>query len=366
MQRNDFRIAIVGAGGIGCATAAYLRASGLPVAMWSPTGRRLRPHAQPGRARFDCVGALDGAVAVERLARLADLSDYSHVFICLPASHYQQVLQDAAPHWRDGQTLIVSGALSLVPLWLRQTAAAHGADVTAVGWSTTLTTAHFLPDGRLHLNAPRGQIGMAWLAPPEGDSDALADCRALFGDRFAPADNLLASTLANINPIAHAAEVIPNLTRMDRGEAWPLFGHFTGVVANMAQALDRERLALAQALGFTLPTLAQHYSRSYHVPLGPLEDIARAIDARGAGPLGPARLAHRYVLEDVPFGLVFQERLARLLGVDCPLLSACITLLEAVYAESFRDRNYLLAELLPEGMSAEALLAACRSACAAS
>ena len=207
---------------------------------------------------------------------------------------------------------------------------------------------------------------MAWLAPPEGGSDPLADCRALFGDRFAPADNLLASTLANINPIAHAAEVIPNLTRMDRAEAWPLFGHFTGVVANMAQALDRERLALAQALGFTLPTLAQHYSRSYHVPLGPLEDIARAIDARGAGPLGPARLAHRYVLEDVPFGLVFQERLARLLGVDCPLLSACITLLEAVYAESFRDRNYLLAELLPEGMSAEALLAACRSACAAS
>ena len=68
----------------------------------------------------------------------------------------------------------------------------------------------------------------------------------------------------------------------------------------------------------------------------------------------------------MPFGLVFQERLARLLGVDCPLLSACITLLEAVYAESFRDRNYLLAELLPEGMSAEALLAACRSACAAS
>lgn len=366
MPHEDFRIAVIGAGGIGCATAAYLRARGLSVAIWSPTGRRLQPHSEPSHARIECTGALDASVVVKRVAQLAELSEYSHVFICLPASRYQQVLEQAAPHWRDGQTLILSGALSLAPLWLHRSAAAHGARVTAAGWSTTLTTAHFLPDGRLHLNAPRDQIGMAWLAPPEREGDALADCRTLFGDRFVPIDNLLASALANINPIAHAAEVIPNLTRMDRGEAWPLFGHFTGVVANMAQALDRERLALAQRLGFALPTLAQHYARSYHVPLGPLEEMARAIHARGAGPLGPAQLAHRYVLEDVPFGLVFLERLARLLAIECPLLCACITLLEAVYGESFRDGNFLMTSLLSDGVTADSLRVACKSAYAAS
>lgn len=356
------RIAILGGGAIGCATAAFLSTRGNAAAIWSPTGRRLQAHAEPGRAQFDCVGAVNGPVVVTRISRLEALADYSHIFVCLPGSLYEEVLQPMQAKWREGQTIIVSGALSLLPLWLRNGAAA----LTTAGWGTTLTTAHFLPDGRLHVNALRNRIDMAWLPASLSSPSALADCQAFFGDRFVAADSLLASTLANINPIAHAAEVIPNLTRMDRGEAWPLFGNFTGVVAAMAESLDRERLALAERLGFTLPTLAQHYGRSYHVPLGPLNQMAQAIEARGAGPLGPDRLDHRYVLEDVPFGLVFLERLAQVFRVDCPMLSACITLLESIYQQPFRKQNFLAQALLPDNLSVGQLLGACKSAQAAS
>lgn len=381
MKQSACRVLILGAGAIGCATAAFLSARRIPVAMWSPTASRLKLEA--GKAQFECVGAVSASIAVDRLSSLDSLSDYSHIFVCLPASLYQQVLTSAGPHWQDGQTIIVSGALSLVPLWIKNMAAANNIRVTTVGWGTTLTTAHFLPDGRLHINALRDRIDMAWLparsvvATEAGDElsaqdheigtqSAYVDCQQFFGDRFLLTDNLLASTLANINPIAHAAEVIPNLTRMDRGEAWQLFGNFTGVVANMAEALDRERLALARRLGFALPTLAQHYERSYHVKGGPLNEMAQAIEERGAGPLGPSLLAHRYVLEDVPFGLVFLERLAQVSDVPCPTLSACITLLEAGYKQSFRDQNFLMTSLLPDAMSVEELLGACKSACAAS
>lgn len=43
--------------------------------------------------------------------------------------------------------------------------------------------------------------------------------------------------------------------------------------------------------------------------------MAQAIEGKGAGPLRSGILAHRYVLEDVPFGLVFLERLARGSGI---------------------------------------------------
>ncbi len=383
MTHRSYRVAILGAGAIGCATAAFLSVQGVSAAMWSPTAKRLRQN-KDGQAQFDCVGAVNMSIVVDQLSSLDSLSDYSHIFICLPASLYQQVLTAASPHWQDGQTIIVSGALSLVPLWIQNMAAANNARVTTVGWGTTLTTAHFLPDGRLHINALRDRIDMAWLAAPKGITgtggesgmspdeispeaqNAYGDCQQLFGDRFLLADSLLASTLANINPIAHAAEVIPNLTRIDRGERWPLFGNFTSVVANMAEALDRERLALASRLGFSLPTLAKHYERSYHIPHGPLNEMAQAIEQKGAGPLGPNVLAHRYVMEDVPFGLVFLERLARACGIACPTLSACITLLESVYKDSFRNQNFLVESLLSDGSSVEELLIACKSACAAS
>lgn len=364
MSTMDFRVAILGAGPIGCATAAYLQAQGVSAAIWSPTGRRLT-RAAPDTASFVVTGARQGTVDVQWLQTLADIAGFTHVFVCLPGTLYQPVLQAAAPHWQDGQTVVVSGALSLCPLWLQQQAAGRGVGLQTAGWGTTLTTAHFLADGRLHVNALRGRIDMSTLAADGSAPTAQQACEALFGPRFVRSDNLLASTLANINPIAHAAEVIPNLSRMDEGEAWPLFGRFGRVVARIADGLDRERIALATALGFDLPTLAEHYQRSYHVPHGPLETMAAAIEAAGAGPLGPNHLDHRYVLEDAPFGLAFQERLAQLAGVPCPALSASITLLETIYQQSFRDQNPLLGDLFDSPDALAALLSRCNTASAA-
>jgi len=350
-------VAVVGAGPIGCATAAYLLRHGHRPFLWSPTAARLKRHGD--MASIACTGALDGDVEIDLLDAPERLARFDTVIVCLPGNAYADVLGRLSPLWRDGQTIIVSGALSLAPLWLRERAARRGCDLHAAGWATTPTTAHFLPDGRLHANPLRHRIDMA--ATGAGDR-ILGLCAALLGDRFVDAGDLLAPTLANINPIAHAAEVIPNLTRMDRGEDWPLFGCFTPVVGRLAEGLDRERLATAAALGFALPTLAEHYSRSYHIEAGPLHEMAAAIQARGMGPSGPARLDHRYVLEDAPFGLAFQEALARAAGVESPLLSACIDILEAAYARDFRAENFLVEEL---GLASDGV-SALRSRCAAS
>ncbi len=355
MRRMTSRVAIVGAGPIGCAAAAFLVRDGIKPALWSPTGSRLRHRA--GHASFTCSGAVTGEVEVEWLAPPQRLAEFSVVLVCLPANAYASVLGPLNAIWRPGQHVIVSGALSLAPLWIA--AAAEGVQVS--GWGTTLTTTHFQPDGSLHVNPLRSRIDMATVGPLD-PSEARQMCADLFGDRFVVADNLLTPTLANINPIAHAAEVIPNLTRMEAGEAWSLFGHFTSVVGHMAEALDVERRAVAQGFGLEVPSLRQHYARSYHVPEGPLHTMAASITERGMSPNGPASLQHRYVLEDAPFGLAFLEALGRAAAVRTPVLSACLTLLEACYGRDFRADNFLLDALDIVGGDTEALLTRCAAA----
>lgn len=354
------RVAILGAGAMGCATAAHAQALGASVAMWSPTARRLTRTSNL-RAEFRCTGALRELVEVDLLPELSAVADFPVVIVCLPGYAYEAVLSQVAGHWLGGQTLVISGALSLSPLWVLEQAHARGQSLQVAGWGTTLTTAHFLPDGSLHVNAMRERIDMAALGATAGES-AAALCNRLFGERFQEASTLLAPALANINPIAHAAEVIPNLSRVDQGERWPLFGCFTKVVARLAERLDGERLALAQAFGVALPTLAEHYHRSYQVPLGPLEAIAQEIEARGLGPLGPDRLEHRYLSEDVPYGLVFQEVLARQAGVPTPALSAAITVLEIAAARDFRGQNFLISELALDREDVTALRKRCAGA----
>jgi len=355
MRRMTSRVAIVGAGPIGCAAAAFLARDGLEPALWSPTGRRVRRQAD--RARFTCTGAVNGEIDVEWMASPDRLAEFDAVLVCLPADAYAGVLGPLNARWRAGQHVIVSGALSLAPLWIA--AGAEGVQVS--GWGTTLTTTHFQADGSLHVNPLRGRIDMATVGPLDA-SEARQMCADLFGDRFVAADNLLMPTLANINPIAHAAEVIPNLTRMEAGEAWSLFGLFTEVVGRMAEALDVERRAVAQGFGLDVPSLRQHYARSYHVPEGPLHTMAAAITERGMSPNGPAVLQHRYVLEDAPFGLAFLEALGRAARVDTPVLSACLSLLAVAYGRDFRADNFLLDALDIAGGGADALLARCAAA----
>ena len=253
------------------------------------------------------------------------------------------------------------GALSLLPLWIHERAGAGTARPTVVSWGTTLGTARRISSADVEINTIRSRFEVAAIPAARGEA-ALALCQSLFGDRFRLVPNLLATALSNVNPVAHAAEALPNLTRMERGEHWFLFECMTPAASRIAEVIDRERLAIAHAYGLEVRSLEEHYHLSYHVPRGSVAQIAAAIHARDGAPPGPKTLDHRYVLEDVPYGLVFYESLARLAGVDVPVMAAAITFAGAAYGRDFRRENVVLADLDLARLEPAALLARCAGA----
>jgi opine dehydrogenase len=358
------RVAIVGAGPVGRATAAYLAHHHHEAGIWSPSGRSLADVAQDpaarGRIALSYEGALSGTASIARIESAAALAEYPVVLIAVPGHAYPTVLPVVADTLRQEQLVILSGALSLAPLWIRERIAARGMQPpVVVGWGTTLGTARRSPTAHVKLNTIRTRFDMA-AVPAVAGASALQSCRELFGDRFVLADNVLAVALANVNPIAHAAETLPNLTRIDRREDWPLFHYLTESAARMCAALDAERLRVAAAFGAQVRSIEEHYRLSYHVDGADIATIAEAIHAKYQGPLGPKTLEHRYVLEDVPFGLVVIEALARCAGVEVPNVSASITLLSSACGRDFRRDNPLLTDLAIARSTPAELLARCR------
>jgi len=358
------RVAIVGAGPIGRATAAYLVHHGHEAGIWSPSGHGIADLAHDpqasGRLLLSYEGALSGRVSIARIDSANALGDYPVVIIAVPGHAYPAILPRVAEVLSPSQLVIVSGALSLAPLWVRERMAARGVDpAVAVAWGTTLGTARRTPTADVKLNTIRSRFDMA-AVPASAGVRSMNTCRALFGDRFNLADNVLAVALTNVNPIAHAAETLPNLTRIDRQEDWPLFHYLTASGARMTAALDAERLRVAAAFGARVRSIEEHYRLSYHVEGDDIEHIAEAIHARYQGPLGPKTLEHRYVLEDVPFGLVVIEALARCAAVEVPNVSGSITLLSSACGRDFRADNPLLADLAITESTPATLLARCR------
>jgi opine dehydrogenase len=95
--------------------------------------------------------------------------------------------------------------------------------------------------------------------------------------------------------------------------------------------------------------------------MGPVGEMSRAMHQRGDGTLGPKSLDTRYVLEDVPFGLVATERLGRLVGAPAILHESGINLFSAIYGHDFRAENDLLPALGFDRLTLSDLRALCRN-----
>jgi opine dehydrogenase len=78
-------------------------------------------------------------------------------------------------------------------------------------------------------------------------------------------------------------QTLPNLTRIDRREDWPLFHYLTESGARICAALDAERLRVAAAFGAKVRSIEEHYRLSYHVDGADIAGIAEAIHAKYQG-----------------------------------------------------------------------------------
>jgi len=338
-------IIILGTGAVSFAYAAYLSAAGHAVTLWSPTGKGARGLSE-NNGQLGATGILEGTFSVGIAS--ADtfpgtaIGGAGLVIIALPAYAHSSVMRALANHVKSGQMILITPISSLSALYLNKLLVARGIEATVVASPTTVLTARRSSDTQVRINTLRERLDISVL-PGKSAPRAIAIMEQLFGPRFDLQDGVLASSLANINPVAHVPLALTNLTRMENGEHWLQYENFTVATSRLISAVDAERLAIGAVFGFELGSIERHFQRSFGTTLAPLHDVARQIVAlRQGGPAGPDTLESRYIVEDVPYGLVFLSAIGRLAGIATPVTDACITMASTCYQREFRRENEFL------------------------
>jgi opine dehydrogenase len=266
------------------------------------------------------------------------------VLVAVPGYGHRHVLDAAAPHLRESQTVVFSSHMSLAALYLERLLGKRGVATPIAALATTVTTGRQTALDAVRVGSIRAELDVAVL-PVSATARGLEVCRALFGDRFRPRSGLLAIALSNVNAQNHLAIALCNLTRMELGEDWGQSLHITPAVARLIEALDGERQAIATAFDLSVRTIHEHFHLSFDVPMGPLDVMAHALAQRPRDVAGPTTLDTRYVTEDVPFGLVPTIRLAALAGVRVPVHEGGVALMSALYGRDFEAENDILPQL---------------------
>jgi opine dehydrogenase len=346
------KVTVVGSGSIGCAYYALLTQTGHEVRLWSPSGAA-KIKFDEGR-QLEATGKISGFFQLLTHATAEEsVGNADVVIIATPANGFSPVIDALALHAKTSQCFIFSSHSSLAALYLAKRLADRGVFPLICGWSTTVVTARMTSLTSVHVSTIRSVVDVAAL-PSERSEDAIAACRALFGDRFSLRENMLALTLNNLNPPLHAANMLGNLTRAERGESWPNHD-ITPAVGAVIQAMDDERLALAREFDLRVRTVQDHYFASFGVQPAKVHEMAELVYNERPELMGPTTLDTRFITEDVPFGLYPLEVLAKMAMVPMPLHTAAIEMFSAICGKDFRVDNPLLAALTDE-FSQRALL----------
>lgn len=330
------KISILGGGPVGITYAALLVKNGFETTIYSESS-----GVNPGSVKIEGAVNFDGNISYANSIEAA--TKHADVLICTRgAGGVKSLIEGILPHIESHQTLIFSAELSLSSSYADMKLKSIGKHIPIISWSTTVVTAQRLSADHVVSGTLRNRIDYA-VTNPHHANDSKALLESLFGPRFHPLPNALSVALSNLNPAIHLANSLANLTRIEKGERWDNYAGITPAVGRVIEALDVERMVLAERFGFQVRDVFEHYLQTFPgLTPGSVSEMAAQVSERGPTALGPRSIDTRYLTEDIPFGLVPLVWLGEQAGVAMPLHNAGIRLACAYTGRDFFSENTML------------------------
>ena len=332
--------------------AGHLAKMGFHVNLWNRSAVRVE-HLQM-RGAIELEGVVEGEGRVEMATTNLEeaIAEVDVIMVAVPANAHRDVAAALAGLVRDGQIIILNPGRTGGALEVRSVFQERGATaaVTLAEAQTFLYTSRHTSPTSAHVFDVKNEVSLAAL-PSYKTPEVLRTVRIAF-PQFLPADNVLKTGFDNVGAIFHPAVMILNAARVEstHGEFQYYLEGITPSVAAILEAMDRERVAVAAALGIHAHTAREWLYLSYD---SPGRDLFEAVQATPGykGITAPSHLNHRYILEDVPMSLVPIASIGEMLGVQTPTTRAMIHLASLIHGRDFWKEGRTVERLGIKGMS---------------
>src|SRR5215208_2840599 len=353
---TDTTVAIIGAGIGGVYLAAELGLLGCKLRLHDRDDSRLADIRALGGIEVD--GERAGFAAIERVTVDPTAAvDGADIIVIVTGGTFQEgAAADLGPLLRDGHTVLLiqgnAGGSLVVRRALDRAGCTARVDIAEIDnypyscW-------------RLGPACIRPIVKKRWLqiAAFPGNRIALVFARLspLFPEAVA-APSVISTGFMNANAMLHVANCVGNAGRIANGEAHKFYAEgVTPAVARLYRAINAERVAVAAALGATVPTLEDWFERVYGVRGADLSETCRLLSTNSDGPYQatgtPKSWDHKYIAEDVPVGLMPMQALAAAAGVPTPAIDSVIHIACAMAGNDFAAEARTLGRMGLAGMT---------------
>lgn len=343
------RVFVCGGGHQGLSMAAHLALNGVEVTMWNRSPDHIREIINTNE--IYSAGIVSGVAKLK-----AASSDFSKVvsdfvMVTTPSSAHKDIAKELAPYVSKDMIVILNPGRTFGAIEFARTLEECGAkELPHIAETQSIVyTCRRGKKNTTNILAIKNNVKIAALRGSDINyiMSRMPNC---LREYFSIADSVLLTSLSNVGMVLHCAPVLMNIGWIETAKVDFKY-YYDGIsesVASFIEKIDFERQAVANSAGCDVESVADWLKRTYSVHGTCLYDCIRSnesyreIDA-------PPTIYCRYLLEDVPNGLVPIEALGKELGVQTPSISIVIDLASSVLNIDFRKtgRVYSMDMLKP-------------------
>lgn len=280
------------------------------------------------------------------------------IFFVAPTFAQPPIFKLAAPYFEAGQILVIMPG-NFGSFALKKSLRESNAPGILLAETDTLPYAcRLIENGKINVWGIKQYVRIGTL-PGKDYPVVEKTLRDVFPVEIQELPNSMAAGLANTNMVVHCATMIMNTGRIEseKGNFRFYTDGMSPSVCKVQEAIDKERMSVADALGIPLISALEGLKAMYSLQGETLHEVLAENPAYSAhGPDAPKTMAHRYLSEDVPYLLVPVSMLGKIADIPTPVTDSIILLSETVNGVPYSDVGWTAEQLGIQGMSKRKLM----------
>lgn len=349
------RIAVLGGGNGSYAAAADLSEQGHEVRLWRRDAVAFAPVLERQALRLrDHRGGREIRLKLATPTLAAALTGAELIVAPVPAFGQVELARMIASHLSDGQVVFLPpGTFGSYVMARAAREAGSTAEVSFAEAGTLPYLARKQGPAEIAITTRATRLPTG-VFPGRLAGHAFAVIRSAY-PAIVPVEDALSAALMNAGPIIHPPLIIMNAGPIEHFEHWDIHNEgTTPSIRRVTTAVDAERMRLRETLGYPPPhfPLADHYESDRWM-YGNLAHDKLVDSGHWRERLDLSR--HRYMREDVAYGLAFLDSVASWTGLRCPVARGLLDVASAMCGEDFTRSARRLEALGLDRLSRDAM-----------
>lgn len=332
-------VTIIGAGPCGCAFAADLANRGKSVMLYAhPDHRGGTDMIEKNNGWLNAAGEISGKFQIKTTSDLYIAIRHSPFIVTTVPSYGQDTILTLLSQFDLRNHTLIINVGNFFYLSARSKINAHAILETDISPYATR-----IQGDTVFVKGCKKTLSI-WAEPPNTTQVERLDPQAelglrhkvemIFSQKLVWCQNLLEVGLNNVNPVVHCPAALMNAGWIEatKGDFYFYAQGMSPAVSRVTEKVDKERLAISHAYGLEITPITAYMNQNYNNDreYSDYHDFASGSVVHNKTKSSPSSLNHRYLLEDVLYGLVPWYELGLKCGLASPTIRALIEMAAVV------------------------------------